>query len=68
MGNKMKTMEYLSRKEMARKYSNTWLGSTNVKYSNNDGVTLEFANIVYTDKSRDELAKLQVIEGEDIID
>lgn len=64
----MKTLEHLSREELARKYPNTWLGLTNVKYSNNDGVTLESADIVYTDKSRDELARLQVIEDEDIID
>ena len=64
----MKVIERLTREQMSEKYPDTWLGITNVKYANDDGVTLESADIVYTDKSRDELARLQVIEGEDIID
>lgn len=58
----------LTRREMAEKYPNTWLGIANPKYKNNDGVTLESADIIYIDKSRDELARLQVEEGEDILD
>ena len=55
-----KTIEHLTRKEMAEKYPNTWLGITNVKYVDDDGVTLESADIVYTDKSKSELVLMQV--------
>ena len=55
-----RTIEHLTRKQMAEKYPNTWLGITNVKYVDNDGVTLESADIVYTDKSKSELVLMQV--------
>lgn len=55
-----KTVERLTRKQMAAKYPNTWLGITNVKYADNDGVTLESADVVYTDKSRRELISMQI--------
>lgn len=55
-----KPTERLTRKEMAEKYPNTWLGITNVKYVDDDGVTLESADIIYTDKSRRELMSMQI--------
>ena len=57
--------ERLTREQMAQKYPNTWLGLVNIKYANDDGVTLESADIIYTDKTEDELFEMQLdgIEG-----
>ena len=55
-----KNVERLTREQMAANYPNTWLGITNVKYADNDGVTLESADVVYIDKSRRELISMQV--------
>ena len=55
-----RVIEHLTREQMAEKYPNTWLGITNVKYVDNDGVTLESADIIYTDKSKGELVLMQV--------
>ena len=57
--------ERLTREQMAQKYPNTWLGLVNIKDANDDGVTLEAADIIYTDKTEDELFEMQLdgIEG-----
>lgn len=55
-----KTIERLTREQMIKKYPNQWLGITNEKYINDDGITLESAEVVYTDKSRSELISMQV--------
>ena len=58
-------VERLTREQMSKKYPNTWLGINNIKYKNNDGVTVESADIIYTDKTEDELLEMQIdgIEG-----
>ena len=38
-----------------------------MQYENNDGVTLESADVVYTDKTDEELLTLQVTGKEDIM-
>ena len=55
-----RVIEHLTREQMAEKYPNTWLGITNVKYVDNDGVTLESADIVFTDMPRKELMLMQI--------
>lgn len=45
---------------MAEKYPDQYLGIANMQYENNDGVTLESADVVYTDKMDEELLTLQV--------
>ncbi|MCM1050072.1 MAG: hypothetical protein NC433_16770 [Clostridiales bacterium] len=50
--------------QMAIRYPNQWLGLKNHVYRNNDGVTLLSAEIVYTDKTCDELLEMQ-IDGKD---
>lgn len=50
--------------QMAIQYPNQWLRLKNPIYRNNDGVTLLSAEIVYTDKTCDELLEMQ-IDGED---
>ena len=52
--------ERLTREQMAEKYPNTYLGITNIKYENDDGVTLESADVVYTDNTEDELFEMQL--------
>lgn len=59
--------ERLTREQMAEKYPNTYLGITNIKYENDDGVTLESADVVYTDKTGRELLTMQLAEKEGII-
>ena len=39
---------------MAEKYPDQYLGIANMQYENNDGVTLESADVVYTDKMDEE--------------
>ena len=62
-----KIIEHLTVEQMAEKYPNTWLGISNMDYDT-DNVTILAADIIYTDKSREELARLQIEEGENIID
>lgn len=54
----------LTREQMAIQYPNQWLGLKDPVYLNNDGITLLSAEIVYTDKSCDELLEMQ-IDGRD---
>lgn len=54
----------LTREQMAIQYPDQWLGLKNPVYLNNDGITLLSAEIVYTDKSCDELLEMQ-IDGRD---
>ena len=53
-------MERLTREQMEQKYPDTWLGLVNIKYANDDGVTLESADVVYVDKTEDELFEMQL--------
>ena len=57
----------LTCEEMATKYPNQWLGLKNPVYMNNDGVTLLSAEIVYTDKTCDELLEMQIDDKDGII-
>jgi flagellar hook protein FlgE len=50
----------LTRKQMSELYPNQWLGLTDVKYVNDDGISLESAEVAYTDKSGDELLAMQI--------
>lgn len=59
--------ERLTREQMAEKYPNTYLGITNIKYENDDGVTLESADVVYTDKTSKELLMMQITGKEGIV-
>lgn len=60
-------IERLTREQMAQKYPNIWLGLSNIQYANDDGVTLESADVVYTDKTEDELFEMQLDGIEEII-
>lgn len=59
--------ERLTREQMTERYPNRWIGIKNPIYKNNDGVTLESAEIVYTDKTKNELLAMQISGTEGII-
>lgn len=59
--------EHLTREQMAEKYPNTWLGLNNIKYQNDDGVTLESADVIYIDKTSNELLQMQIAGTDGII-
>ena len=61
--------ERLTREHLSKKYPDQSIGITNIKYENNDGVTIESAEVVYTpeDKTPEELLTLQVSGEEDIM-
>ncbi|MBR1476582.1 MAG: hypothetical protein IJ608_01290 [Lachnospiraceae bacterium] len=50
----------LSRAQMKAQYPNHWLGLTDIKWKNDDGVTLESAEVSYTDLPSDELLLKQI--------
>ena len=52
---------------MAEKYPDQWLGIKNIKYRNDDGITLESADIVYIGKTKEELLAMQIAGTDDII-
>lgn len=53
-------MMRLTRRQMAEQYPNQWLGLKEPVYLDNDGVTLLSAEIVFTDKTCDELLEMQI--------
>lgn len=53
----------LTRKEMAEIFPDRWLGLSDVKYKNDDGVTLESEEVIYTDKSQRDLLRMQIKDG-----
>lgn len=57
----------LTRKQLAEQYPDQWLGLTDIKWKNDDGVTLESAEVSYTDKSSKELLMMQIDTDGDII-
>lgn len=50
-------------KEIQEKYPDQWVGLVDVKYVNNDGVSIETAVVKYTDKSKSDLTRL-ALRGE----
>ena len=50
--------EQLTWKEIQQKYPNRWVGLVNVKYHNDDGISVESATVKYTDKSKGDLTRM----------
>lgn len=59
--------ERLTREQMTKKYPNQWIWIKNPIYKNNDGITLESTDVVYTDKTKNELLLMQITGKEGII-
>ena len=50
-------------KEIQKEYPNQWVGLVDVKYHNDDGISVESATVKYTDKSKSDLTRL-ALRGE----
>ena len=55
--------ERLTWQEIQTQYPDQWVGLVEVKYLNDDGVSLETADVKYTDLSQGELTK-RLLDGE----
>ena len=49
--------------EIQEKYPDQWVGLVDVKYMDDDGISVESAVVKYTDKSKSDLTRL-VLKGE----
>ena len=49
--------------EIQEKYPDQWVGLIDVKYVNDDGITIESAVVKYTDKPKGELTR-RMLDGE----
>lgn len=52
--------ERLTWKEIKERYPDMWLGLTDVKYKNNDDITIESAVVKYDDKTKTELIYMSI--------
>ena len=50
--------ERMTWKEIQEKYPNQWVGLVEVKYINDDGISIESAVIKHLDKTKGELSRL----------
>ena len=55
--------ERLTWEQIQEKYLNQWVGLLDVKYMNDDGISIESAIVKYSDLSRTELTK-RMLSGE----
>ena len=55
--------ERMTWKEIQEKYPNQWVGLIDVKYIDNDGISIESAVIKYLNKAEGELTRL-ALQGE----
>ena len=55
--------ERMTWKEIQEKYPDQWVGLIDVKYIDNDGISIESAVIKYLDKAKGELTRL-ALQGE----
>lgn len=55
--------ERLTWKQIQEKYPDQWVGLVDVKYVDNDGVTVESAVVKYSDKPQGELTR-RMLDGE----
>lgn len=57
------TGERLSWSEIQARYPDQWVGLIEVKYHNDDGISIESAIVKYTDRSKGELTR-RMLAGE----
>lgn len=55
--------ERLTWEQIQERYPDKWVGLVDVKYVNDDGVSVESAIVKYTDKSKDELIMMAIKGG-----
>lgn len=56
-------MDRLTWREIQHRYPDQWIGLTNVKYIDDDGVSIESAVVRYTDRTKSELTR-RMLKGE----
>ncbi|MBO5337125.1 MAG: hypothetical protein J6A94_08380 [Lachnospiraceae bacterium] len=56
-------VERMTWEEIQKKYPDQWVGLVDVKYVDDDGISVESAVVKYTDKSKSDLTRL-VLKGE----
>ena len=56
-------IERLTVSQMAEKYPDRWVGLINVKYKDDDGITIESADVCYLNATKDELFHEQINSG-----
>ena len=57
------TTQRMTWEEIQEKYPDQWVGLIDVKYVNDDGITIESAVVKYIDKPKGELTR-RMLEGE----
>ena len=57
------TTQRMTWEEIQEKYPDQWVGLIDVKYVNDDGITIESAVVKYTDKPKGELTR-RMLDGE----
>lgn len=55
--------ERLTWEQIQEKYPDQWVGLTDVKYMDDDGISVESAIVKFTDKTKGELTRM-VLKGE----
>ncbi len=55
--------ERLTWEQIQKKYPDQWVGLVDVRYRNNDGISVESAVVKYMDKTKSELTRM-VLNGE----
>lgn len=53
------TTERLTREQMRERYPNQWVGLVDVKYQDDDGITVESGIVKYANKTRSQLMRLE---------
>lgn len=53
----------LTWQEIKEYFPDQWVGLTNVKYKNNDGISIESGRLLHIDKTKDELT-VMMLDGE----
>ena len=55
--------ERMTWEQIQMKYPDQWVGLVDVRYQNDDGISVESATVKYTNKKKSELTRL-VLKGE----
>ncbi len=54
-------MEVITWQQIQEKYPSQWVGLNDVKYIDNDGISIESAIVAYKNRCREDLAMLQAL-------
>ena len=60
-------MKRMTWKEIKQMYPNQWVGLVDVEYESDNDATIKTAIVKYTDKSKNELTKMQIQTNGELI-